>query len=685
MPNQSAAPPRVGQEGTGLLPRRLIFGDPERSVVRISPDGTRIAFRGPVDGVLNLWVAPIDRIDEARPVTAVTDRNLGPWIVWMRDNRHVVFFREAGGDENWRAWRADLATSDVRPLTPGPGVTCYVQQHSRHFPSELLIAHNARNKRYFDVYRVNVATGESALLQLNEGVRYHFTDQQFRVRFAVRYTDAGDIEYLQRGSDGEWTLFSRVGAEDAIATRAIEFSADGGELYWLDSRGRDTVAVIAQDLASGTMRVLAEDPRADFTELLLDPINERPVAAVRSFERVTWQVLDPDYQGDFDYLTRQSQGDLTVTGMSQDRQHWIVAYQYDDAPLEYFHYARGARQVRRLFSSTPAWEGLPFVPMEPVVIRARDGLELVSYVSRPRGAQQTERLPMVLLVHGGPWTRDVWGLYANHQWLASRGYAVLSVNYRGSTGFGKAFVNAANLEWAGKMHDDLMDAVDWAIAHQIADPARVAIMGGSYGGYAALVGLTFTPEKFACAVDLCGISNLVTFLNTIPEYWMTWKSLWKIRTGDYTTEVGLRFLEERSPLNRAGQIVRPLLIGQGANDVRVKASESEQIVAAMQQHGIPVTCVYYPDEGHGLGRSENRRSFTAVAEAFLAAHLGGRCEPVGDDFEGSSIEFKTGRELIPELGHRVGCSGTVSGQVPWSMAPATHAITERGVRTRLPP
>jgi len=222
------------------------------------------------------------------------------------------------------------------------------------------------------------------------------------VRFAVRYTDEGDIEYLQRGPDGAWVLFSWIGAEGPIATRAIEFSADGSELYWLESRGRDTVAVIAQDLASGTMRVLAEDPRADFTELLLDPINERPVAAARSFERVAWQVLDPDYQDDFDYLTRPSRGDLTITGMSQDRRQWIVAHQYDDAPLEYFHYARGARQVRRLFSSTPAWEGLPFVPMESVVIRARDGLELVCYLSRPRGGQPTQRLPMMLLVHGGP-------------------------------------------------------------------------------------------------------------------------------------------------------------------------------------------------------------------------------------------------------------------------------------------
>jgi dipeptidyl aminopeptidase/acylaminoacyl peptidase len=649
MPNQSADPMQVGGENTGLLRRRLIFADPERSVVRISPDGTRVSFRAPVDGVLNLWVAPIDRIDEARPVTGVTDRNLGPWILWMHDNRHVVFFREAAGDENWRAWRVDLETGDARPLTPGPGVTCRIQQISRHFPSELLIMHNARDKRYFDIYRVNVATGESTLLQLNEGVPGYFTDQQFRVRFAVRYTEDGDVEYLQRGADGEWVLFSRIGAEDAMATRAIEFSADGRELYWLDSRGSDTAAVVAQDLENGAMRVLAEDRRADFTGLLLDPITERPIAAARSFERVAWQVLDPDCQSDFDYLTRQSRGDLTITSMSQDRRHWIAAYQYDDASTEWFHYDRTAPQTRRLFSSTPAWEGLPFVAMEPVIIRARDGLELVSYLSRPRDSQLAVRLPMVLLVHGGPWTRDVWGLHTDHQWLANRGYAALSVNYRGSTGFGKAFVNAANREWAGKMHDDLIDAVDWAVAEGIADPARIAIMGTSYGGYSALVGLTFTPEKFACAVDLVGISNLVTFLNTIPEYWVTWKSLWKVRTGDYTTEAGLRFLEERSPLNRADRIVRPLLIGQGANDVRVKAAEAEQIVAAMRQHGIPVTYVYYRDEGHGLGRPDNRRSFKAVVEAFLAAHLGGRCEPVGDDFVGSTIEFRAGRELISGL------------------------------------
>jgi dipeptidyl aminopeptidase/acylaminoacyl peptidase len=632
-----------------LLPRRLIFRNPERTVVRISPDGRLIAFLAPVDGVLNLWLAPIEDMGKARHVTAVTDRNLGPWIVWMHDNRHVVFFRQQGGDENWRTWRVDLQTDDVRPLTPGPGVTCFVQQTSRHFPSELLIGHNERDKRFFDIYRVNVATGESALVAANDGFTGYFTDQRFNVRYAVRHAENGDVERLERKDGGDWNVFARIGTDDAMATRPVEFSDDGRELYWLDSRDRDTAAVVVQDLESGAMQVLAEDPRADFTNLLLDPVTQRPIAAAATFERTRWQVLDTDYKEDFEYLMCRSPGDLAITSMSQDRRNWIVAYLYDNAPLEYFHYDRDARQARRLFSSLPALEDAPLVTMEPVVIRARDGLELVCYFSRPRTARPGTRLPMVLLVHGGPWTRDVWGLHPNHQWLANRGYAVLSVNYRGSTGFGKAFVNAANMEWAGKMHDDLIDAVDWAVAADIADPARVAIMGTSYGGYSALVGVTFTPEKFACAVDLVGISNLVTFLNTIPDYWMPWKSVWKVRMGDYTTEAGKRFLEERSPLNYANRIVRPLLIGQGANDVRVKASESEQIVAAMRQHGIPVTYVSYPDEGHGLGRPENRCSFAAVAEAFLAAHLGGRREPVGDDLKDATIEFRVGRELVPGL------------------------------------
>jgi dipeptidyl aminopeptidase/acylaminoacyl peptidase len=633
---------------TPLLPRRLIFANPERRIVRINPGGTHIAFLAPLAGILNLWIAPLDDVEDAQAVTTVTDRNLGPEIFWMPDGRHVVFFREHAGDENWCLWRIDLQTCELQPLTPERGVTSYVQQISIHYPGELLVAHNGRDKRYFDLFRIDAASGNSSLVQVNDGFSGYFTDHQFGVRYTVRHTDSGGVEYLQPDGTGGWMPGTQIGFDDLLTTRAVEISEDGTELYWLDSRGRDTAAVVAQNLEDGAIRVLAQDRHADFHTLLLDPVTQRPIAAACTFERTRWHVLEMDYAEDFDFLTRQSIGDVAFTSISQDRGHWILAYYHDNAPLEYFHYDRRMKQLRRLFSSTPLLEEAPLVRMRPVTIQARDGLELVSYLTCPDNRPQTP-LPMVLLVHGGPWGRDGWSLNADHQWLANRGYAVLSVNFRGSTGFGKAFVNASNLEWAGKMHDDLIDAVDWAIGAGIADASRVAIMGTSYGGYAALVGLTFTPEKFACAVDVVGISNLVTFMNTIPEHWEPWKAVWKTRMGDYTTDSGRRFLEQRSPLNRAHRIIRPLLIAQGANDVRVKASESEQIVAAMQRHRIPVTYVYFPDEGHGFGRPENRRAFAAVAEAFLAEHIGGRIEPIGDDFEGSTIEFKAGRELVPGL------------------------------------
>jgi dipeptidyl aminopeptidase/acylaminoacyl peptidase len=327
-------------------------------------------------------------------------------------------------------------------------------------------------------------------------------------------------------------------------------------------------------------------------------------------------------------------------------------------------YDRPTKRTTFLFTNRQALEGLPLARMHSAVIRARDGLELVSYYTLPagHGRQTTDGksppsvvsslpspLPLVLLVHGGPWGRDVWGYHAIHQWLANRGYAVLSVNFRGSAGFGKAFVNAGNLEWGARMHDDLLDAVQWAIDAGIADPDRVAIMGGSYGGYATLAGLTFTPETFACGVDIVGPSNLVTLLETVPPYWEPMIKVFTTRVGDHRTEEGRAFLRSRSPLTYVDNIQRPLLIGQGANDPRVKQAESDQIVQAMQAKQIPVTYVLYPDEGHGFARPENNLSFFAVAEAFLAQHLEERFEPIGEDFANSSIRVLTGQEQIPGL------------------------------------
>jgi len=633
-----------------LIPRRALFDAPQRTWATLSPDGTKLAFLAPVDGVQNVWLAPLDDLDAARPLTKIADRDVMNKLAWPHDNRHVVFFREQGGDENWRAYRIDVETGDIRPLTPGPGVRSYLQQHSARFPGELLLSHNGRDKRFYDVHRVNVATGESSILQKNDRFAWIFTDPQFRARYGILYRADGGFDMIHIDGPEAGRLFRSFAVDDAFTTSPIEISSDGNTLYWLYSQGQDRSELMAQDLVNGRVDVLVSSLEADVGEPVLDPVSCRPVAAPVVYGRRRWSAVDPSAVPDLDRIESAGEGELNWFGMSDDRKTWIAFVEPRNGAGRYLHYDRPSGKVRRLFSTRPALDDAPLVPMEPVTVTARDGLKLVCYLSRPRDAAAGRPGPMVLLVHGGPWGRDMPGFSATHQWLANRGYAVLSVNFRGSTGFGKAFVNAGDLEWAGRMHADLLDAVDWAVSERIAQPSRVAIYGASYGGYSALVGATFTPTRFACAVDLFGISNLVTFAKDIPPYWRTWEPVLKTRMGDVSTEEGRKFLASRSPLTHVDRIVRPLLIGQGGNDVRVTSVESEQIVAAMQKRNIPVTYVFYKDEGHGFRRAANRRSWSAVVETFLAQHLGGRCEPVGEDFAGSTIEFRAGRDLVRGLG-----------------------------------
>jgi dipeptidyl aminopeptidase/acylaminoacyl peptidase len=346
---------------------------------------------------------------------------------------------------------------------------------------------------------------------------------------------------------------------------------------------------------------------------------------------------------------------MMVVSRSLDDTEWIVAFTADNSPLRYYRYDRNVGKAVFLFTDRDKLDGQTLSRMVPAIIKSRDGLDLVSYYTLPSGCDEDgdgypdHPLPMVLYVHGGPWGRDYWGLDPIHQWLANRGYAVLSVNFRSSTGFGKNFVNAGNLEWGKKMHDDLIDAVNWSVQKGISKAEKIAIMGGSYGGYAALAGLTFTPKTFACGVDIVGPSNLITLLETIPPYWKPVIEQFTKRVGDFRTEAGRKLLQERSPLNYVDRIERPLLIGQGANDPRVKQNESDQIVKAMQTKNLPVTYVLYSDEGHGFARPENRLSFYAIAEAFLAKHLGGGFEPIGQDLLGANLTVPAGVDSIPGL------------------------------------
>jgi dipeptidyl aminopeptidase/acylaminoacyl peptidase len=442
----------------------------------------------------------------------------------------------------------------------------------------------------------------------------------------------------------------------------VGFDKTGHIVYMIDSRRRDTAALTTLNLLTGEEITLAAHPQADVCDVMIHPTEKHIQAVGFNYERKQWHILDNAIAADFAHLRTVADGDFEVVSRTLDDTLWIVVYLMDNGPVRYYLYNREERRERFLCTNRKALEDIALAKMRPVIIRARDGLDLVSYYMLPvwcdHDGHPNQPMPLVLLVHGGPWGRDAWGYSPLHQLLANRGYAVLSVNFRGSTGFGKTFLNAGCREWGGKMHDDLIDAVQWAIDAQIADPARIVIMGTSYGGYATLIGMTLTPDTFVCGVDLFGPSDLVTFLTSTPPYWQLLAEIFAARVGDHRTEEGRAFLRSRSPLTHVKRAKKPLLIGQGANDPRVRMAESDQIVEAWQGQGIPVIYVVYPDEGHGFSRAENRLSFLAITEAFLADHLGGRHEPIGNDFVESSMIIRTGAEHLPALAE------AVSGRVP---------------------
>jgi dipeptidyl aminopeptidase/acylaminoacyl peptidase len=663
---------KSGVKEAPLISRDILFGNPDKASVQVSPDGQYLSFLAPVNNVLNVWVAPAEAPEKAEPVTRDTLRGIRIYF-WAHTNKHIIYLQDLAGDENWQVHVVDITTKEDRNLTPfeeipgpdGKPVTlpdgkplrprAQIESVSHKFPDEILVGLNNRNPQFHDIYRLNILTGELKLIQANDRFMGFQYDDDYNIRYASQMTPDGGMEIFEPDGRGGWKSVEKIPMEDMMTTSLVAFDKTGTVLYMIDSRGRNTAALIALDTRTGEKKLIFEDPRADVSGIILHPMEKNVQAVAVEYLRVEWTILDESIRPDMEYLKSVSEGDINLTSRTLDDKFWTVAYTLDDGPVKYYLYDRSSRQARFLFTNRRDLEGLKLAKMHPVVIKSRDGLNLVSYLTLPwwhdpdNDGRPDKPLPMVLYVHGGPWARDSWGYNSIHQWLANRGYAVLSVNFRGSTGFGKDFINASNLEWGGKMHDDLIDAVNWAIENRIADKNKIAIMGGSYGGYATLVGMTFTPDVFACGVDIVGPSNLRTLLESIPPYWKPMMELFATRVGDPRTEEGRKFLESRSPLTYVDRIRRPLLIGQGANDPRVKQSESDQIVKAMQARNIPVTYVLYSDEGHGFARPENRLSFFAVAELFLARHLGGRAEPIGDDFKGSTIQVPQGAEHIPGL------------------------------------
>jgi len=611
-----------------LIPRQVLFGNPERVSPRISPDGSQLAWIAPHENVLNVWIAPVNSDagviwDKAEIVTDDADRGIR-MFAWAHDGRHLLYLQDTGGDENWRLHDVDLQTMQRRDLTPFEGVQTQLVAMERKFPTEILLGLNHDNPELHDVYRLDLVSGELAKEVENPGFVGWLADAQMVVRAGFAPHPDGSLTLRVRDdADGDWRDLLTIPADDALSSEPVCFSEDGISLLMTSSVDAEAGRLVRVHIATGQVTVLAEDPQADVSDVRVHPDTREPQIVTFLKDRSEYLVLDPSVAADFEAVRALHPGDPAIVDADDDDTTWLVAFINDAGPATYFSFDRASRQGRFLFEQRPALSRFELASMEPFSFTARDGLTIHGYATFPVGVPRSG-LPTVLDVHGGPWARDIWGFVPEAQWFANRGYLCLQVNYRGSTGYGKAFVNAGDREWGAKMQDDLTDAVAFAVAQGWTEPSRVAICGGSYGGYAALAGATFTPDLYCCAIDIVGPSNLKTLIETVPPYWAPIIAQFHRRVGN--PEVDADFLWSRSPLSRADSIRIPLLIAQGANDPRVKQAESEQIVAALKQAGVEHEYMLFPDEGHGFAKPENRLRFYAAAERFLARYLGGRAE-----------------------------------------------------------
>lgn len=623
-----------------LIPRRVLFGNPERVSPSLSPDAGQLAWLAPHNGALNVWCVALRPgtghdvdLGAARVLTDDSDRGIRVFS-WAPDGRHIMYLQDAGGDENWRLYDVDTTSGERRDLTPYEGVQARIVASEPTRPGEVLVGLNKDNPQLHDVYRLDLTSGELVKEVENPGFIGWLADSDLQVRCAVGPNPDGshvlfvraapDADGADGADDAGWKPLLTFDYEDALVSEPLSFNSSGDAILAITPASSDTARLVTIDVASGASKVIAEEPGADIESVRLHPVTNAPQVAVFRKDRLGYKALEPSVEPDLEKLQALHHGDLLFAGGDVADRNWLVGFTNDTGPVPYYVYDRESRTARFLFDHQPELSNYELAPMEPFSLSSRDGLVLHGYATFPPGAGRSH-LPTVLNVHGGPWGRDTWGFDPEAQWLANRGYLCLQVNFRGSTGYGKAFLNAGDREWGGKMHDDLVDTVRYSVAQGWADPAKVAIFGGSYGGYAALVGATFTPGLFCCAVDIVGPSNLKTLIETIPPYWAPLVAQFHRRVGDPAEDE--EFLWSRSPLSRVEDIRVPLLIAQGANDPRVKQAESEQIVAALRAAGIDHEYLLFPDEGHGFAKPENRLRFYAAAERFLARHLGGRSEP----------------------------------------------------------
>jgi dipeptidyl aminopeptidase/acylaminoacyl peptidase len=611
-PSPAAPPPKI--------PLTDFFDNPKISGGRISPDGTKMAFLAPEKGRLNIWVCTFtDGIDKAKLITRDEKRGI-PYFFWTWDSRYIIYGQDQGGNENYHLYRVDPASEKIEAvdLTPFDGARAGVLELPRERPDEMLVLLNNRDPRHFDVHHLTISTGKLALMEKNPGdVDSWITDTQGVLRACQAQVGKGVTELrVRNGGSGPFRSLARYEDEENFGVEA--FGKDGTFLYATSARNANTSRLVKLDLKTGAETVVDQDPEYDFGGALISDLTHEIIGVSYNKDRLVYKPYDPQFAKDLEILSKVHDGDILLRSSDAQEQKWIVAYNSPTDPGATYLYDRATGQAQFLYRPRPWLKPETLVGMEPVWFTSRDGLKIHGYLTVPKGVEP-KNLPLILLVHGGPWARDDWGYDPEVQFLANRGYAVLQVNFRGSTGYGKKFLHAGDKEWGSKMLDDLIDAADWAVQYGVADKNRLGIYGGSYGGYATLAALAFRPEVFRCGVDFVGISNLLTFMKTIPPYWETFRDIMHKRVGNPQTEI--EFLKSRSPLFFADKIQAPLLIAQGYNDPRVNHAEAEQIVEALQKNNQPVEYLVKMDEGHGFANPENRIEFYTKMEAFLEKYL----------------------------------------------------------------
>lgn len=630
-----------------LIDREAFFGDPEIVGGQLSPDGEFVSFLKPYLGTRNIWVKKIDEpFENARPLTADTLRPIGGYF-WSHDGRYILYVQDKGGDENYHVYAvnpndpidAKLGVPLARNITDIDGVRAAIYAVPESMPGKLYVGLNDRDASYHDLYLVDIQSGERELIHENTNKISSWTfDHNDELRMAVRSTDEGGTEILNY-ADGEFTKVYECSAEESCYP--YEFDAQNKRVYLLTNKAPLNLSTaMLMDPTSGETTLYEADPlgEVDFGGLFTSDQTHEVIATIYVGAKPRLYFKDKKWEEEYEMLKeRFDDAQINFVSNTKDENKFLISVSSDIDPGSVYLYDRSSKQTEFLYRPRKDIPVEALAPMTPVSYPSSDGLSIPAYLTLPKGVE-AKNLPAVLLVHGGPWARDFWGYNSYAQFLANRGYAVLSMNFRGSTGYGKEFLNAGNGEWGRLMQDDVTYGAQYLIEKGIADPKKIAIMGGSYGGYATLAGVTFTPDTYAAAVDIVGPSNLITLLESIPAYWASFRKQMYVRMADPETEEGKQWLYERSPLNYVQNIRTPLLIIQGANDPRVKQAEADQIVVAMRDHDLPVEYLLAEDEGHGFHKPVNQMAMIAATERFLANHIGGRYQESMTDEVANRLE-----------------------------------------------